>query len=272
MENIINNNCYLETTCVRGRSKLTQMINIPPTKFIAPESHAAGALCFIANYGGGMLGGDNVSLNIKIGCNSGLVLLPQANSRAYTNKDGKTASQHMHITVHPGGKFIYNADPLVLHAKSKYLQNTEIKLHDNAGAIIVDWFSIGRSENGEVFLFSEYLSTLKAESPISTFLIDKQYFRPEDFTYNIAGAFAEFSQMLNIFFLGTTTDIATQLEKTNIFQENPDYIFSFTHHTEYTILRMLGSKRQDLQIVLNLIYTLIKSDAIIGFDALIRKM
>ncbi len=272
MKDNINNSCYLETTCVRGRSKLTQMINIPPAKFIAPESHAPGALCFISNYGGGMLGGDTVAVNIKVGENSGLVLLPQANSRAYTDKDGKTARQHMYITVHSGGKFIYNADPLVLHAESKYQQNTEVTLHKNAGAILVDWFSIGRSENGEAFLFSEYCSILKAKSITSTFLIDKQYFKPADFSYNIAGAFADYSQMLNIFFLGTATDIAALFEQSDIFHESTNFIYSFTQHTEYTILRMLGSKRQDLQIVLKKMYALLKSDNIIGFDALERKM
>ena len=270
--NIKQNQCYLKTELVRNKTNITQMVSVPPAKFIAPESHASGALCFISSYGGGMLGGDSISINIDIGENSGLVLLPQANSRAYTNTDGKLATQFMNITVRKNSSFIFNADPLVLHEQSKYSQDTRIFLEDGAGAILVDWFAIGRSENGEKFLFSEYTSSLIALNSESPFLVDKQFFSPATNEYNIAGAFSNYTQMLNIFFIGKLSNIANLVHNSDCLSSNNDYIFSFTYNQNYTILRILGTTRKSLQSLLYKLYHIIKQNNNIGFDALERKM
>ena len=270
--NIRQNQCYLKTELIRNKTNIIQMVSVPPAKFIAPESHASGALCFISSYGGGMVGGDSVSLYIDVGENSGLVLLPQANSRAYTNTDGKIATQFMDIVVRKNSSFIFNADPLVLHKQSKYSQDTKIFLEDGAGAILVDWFAIGRSENGEKFLFSEYTSSLVASNSDSNLLIDKQYFTPALIKYNIAGGFSNYSQMLNIFFIGKLTYIAELLFNSKNLSNNTNFIFSFTRNKNYTILRILGTTRKSLQSLLYILYDIIKDDINIGFDALERKM
>ena len=248
------------------------MVSVPPAKFIAPESHASGVLCFISSYGGGMLGGDKVSINIEVGMNSGLILLPQANSRAYTNTEGKTARQDMNIKILKGGRFIFNADPLVLHEKSKFMQNTNLFLNENSGAILIDWFSIGRSENGEKFLFSDYSSNLSISDSSSTFLIDRQHFTPDTVKYNLAGSFADYSQMLNIFFSGTFINLAVTLQQSDIFLSSENFIYSFTNNSNYTILRILGTTRKQLQSIVYAIYRIAQTDSAIGFNALERKM
>ena len=270
---ISENKCYIKSELIRGRSRLIRMVSVPPIKFIAPESHASGALCFISSYGGGMLGGDSVAINVEISEDSALVLLPQANSRAYTNTDGKLATQYMKVDIKKGGRFIFNADPLVLHEQSRYAQDTEINIDAGAGAIIIDWFSIGRSENGEKFLFSEYSSSLKISDTASTFLIDKQFFSPQTNRYNIAGAFSSYSQMLNIFFVGESILSAKKfMNNDSISSNSNDYIYSFTNHERYTILRILGYSRQRLQSLLNKLFFIISQDNLIGFNALERKM
>ena len=178
----------------------------------------------------------------------------------------------MDITVRKNSSFIFNADPLVLHEQSKYSQDTRVFLEDGAGAILVDWFSIGRSENGEKFLFSEYTSSLIVLNSESTFLIDKQRFYPTTNKYNLAGSFSNYTQILNIFFIGELSDIANHVHNSKYLSNNNDYKFSFTYNQNYTILRILGTTRKNLQSLLYKLYDLIKQNKNIGFDALERKM
>lgn len=77
--------------------------------------------------------------------------------------------------------------------------------------------------------------------------------------------------MLNIFFLGNSLHIADNIEISNILNHSK-FIFSFTKHDSYTILRVLGSNRKDLQFILRELYILIKANPLIGFNALERKM
>src|SRR4051812_7708813 len=54
-----------------------------PLKFLNPRNHGQAAWIYTSTYGGGLLGGDSISLRIDVGQDATAVLLTQASTKVY---------------------------------------------------------------------------------------------------------------------------------------------------------------------------------------------
>jgi len=112
----------------------------------------------MSSYGGGMLQGDRVALDIRCGAGTGLLLKSQANTHVYRNETGAETVQQLVARCEEHANVKVLPEPLVLHAQSGLRQFQQWDLAATTDFILVDWMQSGRSESEEQFAFSSFES------------------------------------------------------------------------------------------------------------------
>lgn len=148
----------LTVELVAGESAITSAQATSPLKLLTPRSRGTSAWAFLSNFGGGVVAGDETSLTIKVGQGATCFLGTQASTKVYRNPHGRPCGHRTHATVAEGGLFIYAPDPVQAFADSTYIQRQEFHLASDAGLVLLDWLSAGRSECGERWAFRHYRS------------------------------------------------------------------------------------------------------------------
>jgi urease accessory protein len=166
-----------------GRSKFSSLTASYPLKLLSPSPlpstpHNLGT-CYVLAYGGGLVAGDEISLEIIIEQSAGLLLLTQGSTKVFRtrpglrplslgppqNPSGSSPSktlQRMHITVQPNAFLLLLPCAVQPYASSSYHQAQRVHLVDpTASVILLDWFTAGRSsraEKSEEWEFERYSS------------------------------------------------------------------------------------------------------------------
>src|SRR5262245_2200077 len=68
---------------VRGRTQIVESFAASPLKFLHPRSRGSAAWVVTSTYGGGLLGGDAIELNVNVGEDSRALLTTQASTKIY---------------------------------------------------------------------------------------------------------------------------------------------------------------------------------------------
>ncbi|HEY5621425.1 MAG TPA: urease accessory protein UreD, partial [Pontiella sp.] len=151
---------HLELEHIRERTRVTRMVSRAPLRLLETGLHSRGVEIQLSSYGGGVLQGDQVDLDIQCGAHTGLLLKSQANTHVYRNDTGKETIQrivgrcaaHSSVRVFP--------EPLVLHSHARFSQYQSWDVSTNADLILADWMQSGRSESKERFAFSAFESNV----------------------------------------------------------------------------------------------------------------
>lgn len=143
---------------VAGESAITSAQATSPLKLLAPRSRGTSVWAFLSNFGGGVVAGDETSLNIQVGQEARCFLGTQASTKVYRNPHGRPCGHRTRATVAEGGLLVYAPDPVQAFADSAYVQRQEFHLAESAGLVLLDWLSAGRSECGERWAFRRYQS------------------------------------------------------------------------------------------------------------------
>jgi urease accessory protein len=146
----------LAFTRALGRTVLAKALSRSPLKLLAPQNHGHAAWVFAASFGGGLVGGDRLSLSARIGAGAAALLGTQASTKVYRSPLG--GAQRLHAEVGEGGLLVSIPDPVVCFAGSRYEQTIEIALAEDASLVLVDFLSGGRSARGERWAFDRYAS------------------------------------------------------------------------------------------------------------------
>ena len=129
-----------------------------PLRLLTPANHGRAAWVFTSSYGGGLVDGDRVSLDIDVGEDAAAFVSTQASTKVYRSPRGTEATISARIA--PGGLLVLAPDPVVCFAGARYRQVQRFDLTDTATLVAVDWLSSGRRAFGERWMFSEYETTL----------------------------------------------------------------------------------------------------------------
>jgi len=125
----------------------------------AAAAGAGAAHCAIGGYGGGLLGGDVVELEVEVEAGAALLLTTQASTKVYrTKRDGIAATQSLNATVDDGGLLVLAPDPVVPYESAAYEQRQRFMLSPAASLVAVDWVGAGRVSRGERWAFSHFAS------------------------------------------------------------------------------------------------------------------
>ncbi|MEM9252020.1 MAG: urease accessory protein UreD [Planctomycetota bacterium] len=148
---------------VAGRSRVVAAYATNPLKLLTPTppmgDEPAPPRVFVSGYGGGLLSGDRVELDVSIGEGASGMLGTQASTKAYhADPSGTPATQRLDARVARDGRLALLPDPVVCFADAVYEQEQAIDVAADGGAVVLDWMTAGRVGSGERWAFSRYLS------------------------------------------------------------------------------------------------------------------
>jgi urease accessory protein len=115
---------------------------------------------FLLTYGGGIVAGDTIDLDIRLESGTRLVLLTQGSTKIFKTPDPSVVSrQHMNIHLDQDAALIYLPDPVQPFAHTSFSQSQRYYLNKEHGSLCAcDWVTSGRSARGENWDIHEYKS------------------------------------------------------------------------------------------------------------------
>ncbi|VDB99753.1 unnamed protein product [Peniophora sp. CBMAI 1063] len=154
-----------------------EMMYTYPLKLLAPRLPGArgAAIVYMVSYGGGLVGGDRVRLDIDVGRGVKLLLLSQGSTKVFKTRPGTRAAaflakasdpnatetrQRLIARVAPGALLLLLPDPVTCFASAAYAQLQTLQLERGASAVLCDWYTSGRAAppREERWAFARYAS------------------------------------------------------------------------------------------------------------------
>lgn len=126
------------------RSVLSRVHASSPLRFVRPTfpGTRAATVCLVT-FGGGLVDGDRIDLDVHVEAGATLVVFTQATTKAFRG----SSSQHLRAEVH--GTLVLLPDPVACFRGSTYGQRVDITLHGQGSAVTLDGFTSGRAAFGE---------------------------------------------------------------------------------------------------------------------------
>lgn len=146
---------HITTTLLpSGHTHLSTITYQYPLKLISPpRNHQAhlSALVFLLSYGGGLVGGDAISLRIHVDAGSRLSVVTQGHTKIFkSDSPATTTRQDLHVTIADGAALCLLPDPVQPFARSVYEQTQVFRLRGAAASLcLLDWVTRGRGARGE---------------------------------------------------------------------------------------------------------------------------
>lgn len=146
-------------TVARGPrgSVVTRAFAASPLKWLTPRNGGGAAWLFAASYGGGLVAGDRLDLDVRVDPGASAFLSTQASTKVYRSETRAEVSLRARVAA--GGLLVSVPDPVVCFAESAYRQVQAFELEAGASLVAVDWMTSGRLGSGERWAFIDYAST-----------------------------------------------------------------------------------------------------------------
>jgi urease accessory protein len=161
-----------------GQSVVTRAYATSPLRLLMPKNHGSAAWVYTSSYGGGLVDGDRIALDVDIGPGAAAYLSTQASTKVYRSPQGTSSELHARISTE--GLLAVIPDPIVCFAASRYRQVQSFDLSADSGLVLVDWVSSGRHASGERWAFHEYTARLRARVDGRLVLHDALALRDDD--------------------------------------------------------------------------------------------
>lgn len=110
----------------------------------------------MSSFGGGLVNGDRVAMQVTVGRGAAAFVSTQASSKIYRSPAGTSA--RLDAVVEDEGLLVLAPDPVVPFAGATFTQDQHITLLSRSSIVLVDWVSSGRRESGESWAFDAYTS------------------------------------------------------------------------------------------------------------------
>ncbi|GAM86367.1 hypothetical protein ANO11243_043810 [Dothideomycetidae sp. 11243] len=144
-------------------STLAQVSYQYPLKLVAPaplkaQDNVSVQTVYLLTYGGGIVAGDSIDLNVEIAENTRLILLTQGSTKIFKSPGPHIRSkQHTTVEIRPGAALCYLPDPVQPFERSCFAQRQIYKIISASegsdrpiGSICaLDWVTQGRTAAGE---------------------------------------------------------------------------------------------------------------------------
>jgi urease accessory protein len=109
--------------------------------------------CYLIGFGGGIVSGDHVHLDVCVQEDAALLITSQSTSKAFRSVVGRPVSTvQTTVTVHPGALLVWSPQPTQCFKQSNLSQNIHVTLeHSTATStveapslVLLDWYTGGR--------------------------------------------------------------------------------------------------------------------------------
>lgn len=142
-----------------------------PLKLVLPKNHGHAAWVTTATFGGGLVDGDHIDLDVDVGQGAAALLGTQASTKVYRCPSA-ACGQRLRARVGEGALLAVVPDPVACFAQARYEQHTHVVLGDGASVILLDALTSGRAARGERWDFHRYASRTTVEREGSLLLDD----------------------------------------------------------------------------------------------------
>ena len=193
---------HLELDVVRHRTRVTRMASRAPLRFLETGRHESAVEIQMSSYGGGILQGDRVGIDVRCGDHAGLLLKSQANTHVYRNENGRQSMQVLQAECGAHARIVSVPDPVVLHAGANFRQEQVWNLSASTDLVLADWMQSGRSESNEQFAFTRFESHVLINIGDRAVLEETLVCRPGNDDIRSPALFGPYDLMLNIYILG----------------------------------------------------------------------
>ncbi|GAA0161692.1 hypothetical protein LIER_17946 [Lithospermum erythrorhizon] len=148
---------------VADKSTVTRCFSKYPLKFIIPRKVGSSQIdavwIYTITYGGGIVSGDSISIDITVGEGCTTVLTTQASTKVYKSVGSKRSDQVLQASIGANSLLVVIPDPVTCFASSRYSQLQMFNIASESSLLLVDWITSGRHESGEKWDFSLYKSS-----------------------------------------------------------------------------------------------------------------
>lgn len=148
----------LELSRIGATTAVTRCRSNSPLKLLAPRGRGAAAWVFASTYGGGLLAGDAIRLDVRAGAGTACLLGTQASTKIYRSPAGLPSAQEIRASVGDGALLVVAPEPVSAFAGAVFEQRQRFDLAADASLVLVDWLTSGRRARGERWAFSRYRS------------------------------------------------------------------------------------------------------------------
>ena len=133
---------------------MTRAYATSPLRWLTPANHGHAAWLYASSYGGGLVDGDRLEVDVEVAAGAAAFVSSQASTKVYRSFRG--AETRLTARVDAGGVLVLAPDPVVCFGGARYRQVQQVALHDQAGLVLLDWMTSGRRAAGERWMFDEY--------------------------------------------------------------------------------------------------------------------
>lgn len=149
----------LEIVRQASRSVVTRAFATSPLRLLTPANHGRAAWIYTSSYGGGLVDGDRIDIDVTVGAGAAAFLSTQASTKIYRSPRGTSAS--LTGRVCGGGLLIAAPDPVVCFAGARYRQVQRFHVADDGTLVVIDVLVSGRRAAGERWAFADYRSLIE---------------------------------------------------------------------------------------------------------------
>jgi urease accessory protein UreH len=141
------------------RSDVHRVRGAGPLRLLSPRAAGTAAWIVTSNFGGGLVDGDDIALDVTIDAGATGLITTQASSKIYKG----TSRQRLEVRVHGDGNALVVPDPIVPFRDAHYTQLTRVVLDRASSLVLSDVVTAGRLAYGERWSCAKFDSTLAIE-------------------------------------------------------------------------------------------------------------
>ncbi|KAF9455045.1 UreD-domain-containing protein [Macrolepiota fuliginosa MF-IS2] len=169
------------TLAVHGaRAVFEELSSAYPLKLLSPQVYERDvAIVYLLSYGGGLVAGDRVELDVKLKEGSKLLVLSQGSTKVFKTRPGQRlasirangaytalptptddslTTQTIRYTLLSKSSLFLLPDPVTCFRSASYNQIQTFNLAPDSSVVILDWLTSGRKALDEDWAFTRYYS------------------------------------------------------------------------------------------------------------------
>lgn len=170
----------LDVQLVFRKSTVISAFATSPMKLLTPRSRGDSVWACTSSFGGGLVAGDQTSLELQLGPEARCFLGTQASTKVYRNPAALPCGHETRATVGRGATLVFAPDPVQAFAEASYTQRQEFNLASDANLALLDWFTSGRAARGERWAFARFSSRNQVNIGGKTVFLDSLTLDPAD--------------------------------------------------------------------------------------------
>lgn len=254
-----------------GRSVLHDLYRVAPLlvqqALYFDEAMPELPICPIISVGGGILQGDRYKIDIKVEAGASAQVTTQSANRVH-QMDANYASQHQTVTVESGAYLEYLPDFTILYRDSRFINQTDIVIAEDATLIYGEMILAGRKHHhvDERFGFDLLSMAVTARRQDGKKLFtEKLLIEKGDPTIDDPAVMKGFDAFANVLCL-TPPDVATRIKErfgTNFPDETPRAISGVSRlpNGAGLMLRAVGVESYDVRREVRRFWQIVREEA-----------